>query len=157
MISIRKAETGDIPRINSLLKQILCIHAELRPDIYRFDREKYTPEEIGALLEDTKRPCIIADKNGECVGYALCQIKESPSESSFVPRKTLYLDDLCVDENERGNGIGKILTDAVVQLAKELNADAVELNVWESNSGALHFYEKYGFSTQRRHMELPLR
>lgn len=156
MITVRNAEVADIPRLNALLKQILVLHAEQRPDIFRFDREKYTPDEIAELLKDPTRPCIVADEDGICVGYALCQLKNF-GEGSLVPRKTLYLDDLCIDEGARGRGIGKLLSDAVIDLAKKLDLDAVELNVWESNKGALRFYENYGFATQRRHMELPLK
>ena len=72
MLTVRKAVTSDIPRINALLKQILLLHAEQRPDIFKSDREKYTFQEIDALLKDPDRPCLVADENGICVGYALC-------------------------------------------------------------------------------------
>ena len=157
MLTVRKAVTSDIPRINALLKQILLLHAKQRPDIFKSDREKYTFQEIDALLKDPDRPCLVADENGICVGYALCQLKHPVEGTSLVPRFTVYLDDLCVDENKRSKSIGKLLTDAVIKLAKDIGADAVELNVWESNEGAKRFYERYGFTTQRRHMELSLK
>ncbi len=156
MITVRMAQPSDIPQINVLLKQILVLHAEQRPDIFKFDREKYTVAELEELLKDPQRPCIVADDDGLCVGYALCKINPPVDGTSLVPRLTVYLDDLCIDKNRRGESIGKLLMDAVTEFSQKLGADAIELNVWESNEGARRFYERYGFTTQRRHMELPL-
>jgi len=55
--------------------------------------------------------------------------------------KTLYIDDLCVDQNYRGHGIGKKLYEYVVDYAGENGFYNVTLNVWADNTAALKFYE----------------
>lgn len=153
---IRPAEPRDIPRINEMLGQILKLHADLRPDIFRHEREKYTPDELEALLKQPERPAFVAETDGVCLGYALCEIRDTPASPHLVARRVLYLDDLCVDEAFRGKGIGRALTDCVLAYAESINADALELNLWEANTDAAAFYEHLGFKTQCRHMEMTL-
>ena len=152
---IRPVEKRDIPRIYELLGQILRLHAELRPDIFRADREKYDAVELEALLTRPDRPSFVAEEDSVCVGYALCEIRQ-PAAPQMLPRKALYLDDLCVDSAFRGRGIGRALVAFIREYAAEIGADALELNVWEANADAKAFYEKLGFKTQCRHMELKL-
>ena len=67
--------------------------------------------------------------------------------------KTLYIDDLCVDENERGGGIGRALYEHVIAFAKEAGCYNVTLNVWAFNENAMRFYERLGLTPQSIHME----
>ena len=152
---IRHAENRDIPRIYDMLGQILRLHAELRPDIFRSDREKFTPEELEELFKRDDRPSFVAEEDGVCVGYALCEIKERQSPQ-FVKRRVLYLDDLCVDKSARGRGVGRALVEFLLGYAADTGADSLELNLWECNADAAAFYEKMGFKTQSRHMEIAI-
>ena len=67
--------------------------------------------------------------------------------------KTLYIDDLCVDENSRGQNIGKNLYNHVIAFAKENECYNVTLNVWSCNESAIKFYEKCGLRPQKIGME----
>ena len=67
--------------------------------------------------------------------------------------KTLYIDDLCVDELARGQHIGKILYDYVIEFARKNGFYNVTLNVWADNKNALLFYEKLELKTQKICME----
>ena len=67
--------------------------------------------------------------------------------------KTLYIDDLCVDENCRGKHIGKALYEAAVNLAKEKECYNLTLNVWSCNSSAMEFYKSMGLVPQKVGME----
>ena len=67
--------------------------------------------------------------------------------------KTLYIDDICVDENARGRHVGKALYDYVINYAKEYGCYNVTLNVWSCNPSALKFYEKMGLVPQKIGME----
>ena len=70
--------------------------------------------------------------------------------------KTLYIDDLCVDEMRRGEHIGKMLYDFAVAFAKESGCYNLTLNVWSCNESAMRFYEKCGLKPQKVGMELIL-
>ena len=71
----------------------------------------------------------------------------------MVNVRTLYIDDLCVDSNARGQHIGTTLFDYVMEFAKESGCYTVTLNVWEGNDSARHFYEKMGMFVRETQME----
>ena len=70
--------------------------------------------------------------------------------------QTLYIDDLCVDEKARGQGVGRALYDFVRGFAKESGCYNLTLNVWACNENALRFYEACGLKPQKIGMEFPL-
>ncbi len=154
-IRIRKAEERDAPKIADMLVGIGELHHKGRPDIYRDNLQKYDEKDIIEILKDAESPIYVAaDEDDNVVGYAFCQIKTVTSSSTFVDRKFVYIDDFCVDEKCRKQHIGKKLLNVVTEEAKKSGACAVELNVWEFNENAVSFYEKCGFKTQRREMEI---
>ena len=153
-MKIRKAEEQDIPRLLALLGQVLQIHAEIRPDIFISGTTKYTVGQLAELLKQEDKPIYVAvDEDDVCRGYAFCQLKEQPFSTNMVPFKSLFVDDLCVDRQARGQHIGESLFEYVKQQAKELGCYEVTLNVWAGNTPAEHFYEKMGMKTKERQME----
>ena len=153
-MTIRKAEERDIPRIIELLGQVLQIHAAIRPDIFIPGTTKYTVDELKELLKNKENPIYVAvNKADVCVGYAFCQLREQPFSNNMVPFKSLFIDDLCVDQQERGQHIGESLFNYVKNEAKRLGCYEVTLNVWAGNTSAEKFYEKMGMKTKERRME----
>ena len=153
-MSIRRAEEKDIPRIIELLKQVLQIHADIRPDIFISGTTKYTTDELVKMINDDKKPIYVAvNGSGICVGYAFCQLQEQSVSNNTVPFKSLYIDDLCVDKEQRGKHIGEALFDYVKKEAKRMDCYEVTLNVWTGNTPAEKFYEKMGLKTKKRMME----
>lgn len=151
---IRKAEEKDIPRIMELLGQVLAIHAKIRPDIFIPGTTKYTATELAELLKQEDKPIYLAVNDEDvCRGYAFCQLKEQDFSTNMVQFKSLFIDDLCVDKEARGQHIGESLFEYVKQEAKKLGCYEVTLNVWAGNTSAEHFYEKMGMKTQERRME----
>ena len=74
-------------------------------------------------------------------------------EHVLTPIKSLYIDDLCVDENCRGKHIGTKLFAFVKDYAKDIGCYNVTLNVWSCNEGAMKFYESLGMKPQKVGME----
>ncbi len=155
---IRKAEEKDILKIMELLGQVLQIHADIRPDIFIPGTTKYTEEELKELLKEEKKPIYVAvNEEDVCIGYAFCQIQEQPFSNNMVPFKSLFIDDLCVDRQIRGQHIGENLFEYVKSEARKLNCYEVTLNVWTGNTSAEKFYEKMGMRTKERQMEYILK
>lgn len=151
---IRKAEEKDIPRIMELLGQVLEIHAEIRPDIFIPGTTKYTVTELAELLKQEDKPIYLAVNDEDvCRGYVFCQLKEQDFSTNMVQFKSLFIDDLCVDKDARGQHIGEYLFEYVKQEAKKMGCYEVSLNVWAGNTSAEHFYEKMGMKTKERKME----
>ncbi len=155
---IRKAEEKDILKIMELLGQVLQIHADIRPDVFIPGTTKYSEEELKAILKDEEKPIYVAvNEEDVCIGYAFCQIQEQPFSNNMVPFKSLFIDDLCVDQQIRGQHIGENLFEYVKSEARKLNCYEVTLNVWTGNTSAEKFYEKMGMRTKERQMEYILK
>lgn len=150
---IRMAQEKDIPKIEDLLSQVCLVHHNGRPDIFKIGR-KYSTEELKALLADPNRPILIcADENDDVMGYCFCMFQQHTDNSVLTDIKTLYIDDLCVDETLRGKHIGKTLYEAAVAFAKENGCYNLTLNVWSCNPSAMKFYEAQGMLPQKTYME----
>lgn len=153
---IRMAKQKDIPKIIELLSQVCLVHHNGRPDIFKIGT-KYSAEELEHLLKDEKRPILVSvNPNDEVMGYCFCIFQQHTDNSVLTDIKTLYIDDLCVDENLRGKHIGKELYEAAIKLAKENNCYNLTLNVWSCNPSAMRFYEAQGLVPQKVGMELIL-
>ena len=158
MIQIRRASEKDIPRLHVLLEQVLQIHAGVRPDIFIPGTTKYTDDELREMVRDDENPIYVAaDERDVCVGYAFCQLREQPFSNNMVPFRSLFIDDLCVDEKTRGQHVGESLFAFVKEEAKRMGCYEVQLNVWEGNTAAEKFYEKMGMKTKERRMEYILK
>lgn len=151
-MNIRFAAENDIPRINSLLYQVAAVHAQGRPDLFRTGAKKYNDDELRSIIEDDNRPIFVAEQNGKVVGYAFCII-EQQGNRVLTDIKTLYIDDLCVDEKCRGQHIGEQLYNFVKDYAKQIGCYNLTLNVWSCNPSAMRFYEKMGLTAQKIGME----
>jgi len=153
---IRQAIEKDIPRIGELLSQVDLVHHNGRPDIFKIGR-KYSDQELKVLLTDKDRPILVCvDENDQVMGYCFCIYQRHIGNSVLTDIKTLYIDDLCVDEKLRGKHIGKALYEAAVKLARDNGCYNLTLNVWSCNPSALRFYESQGLVPQKIGMELIL-
>ena len=153
-MDIRRAEQTDMEGINRLLRQVLMVHHNGRPDLFRADVKKYTDEELKTLLADDTRPVFVAvEDGGEIAGYAFCVMQQHINDNILTDIKTLYIDDLCVDETKRGCHVGRTLYEHVLAYAKEQGCYNVTLNVWSCNPNAMKFYEKCGLVPQKVGME----
>lgn len=150
---IRRAIKEDMDAINSLLRQVLEVHANGRPDIFISGRKKYTDDKLLNILNDDNTPIYVAVNDNAVVGYAFCIYQITKNDNILQGRKVLYIDDLCVDESCRGQHIGGQLFEYVSKVAQENNCDAITLNVWAFNESALKFYEKCGFEPLKFVME----
>lgn len=153
---IRRAEPKDIPKIGDLLSQVCLVHHKGRPDIFGVGR-KYSDRELEQLLSDESRPILVAvDESDAVLGYCFCIFEEHKGASVLTDIRTLYIDDLCVDENMRGRHLGTELYEAAVRLARDSGCYNLTLNVWSCNPSAMRFYEAMGLLPQKVCMELVL-
>ena len=151
---IRRAKKADLNGLNKLLLQVLMVHHNGRPDLFKPNAKKYTDEEIFRIIADDETPSFVAvDEEEEVLGYAFCIFKQFLNNEIMTDIKTLYIDDLCVDEKCRGMHIGTQLYDHVLAFAKENGCYNVTLNVWSCNESAMKFYEKCGLVPQKVGME----
>ena len=152
-MTIRMADPRDIPGMITLLLQVGEVHHRIRPDLFRGGAQKYDEAALLALLSDPTRPIFIAGEGDVVEGYCFCILQETKNDPVLCDRKVLYIDDLCVDETHRGQGIAGALYRHTCAYAREIGCHAVTLNVWCGNDGATAFYEKMGMKPQKIGME----
>ena len=155
-MNIRFAEAKDVPGILALLKQVGQVHHEGRPDIFRAGAQKYGASQVLAMLDSSKNPIFVAVEGEKVVGYGFCQVKIYDHDPVIADHTEIYIDDLCVDESCRGQGIGKKIYREILRYAKMRRADSVTLNVWCCNENAMKFYESLGLKPQKIGMEIKL-
>ena len=150
---IRLAEPRDLEAVNALLRQVLKVHHDARPDLFREEGKKYTDEELLGIFADPETPVFVYESDGVVLGYVFCALRH-PSSGSLKAITTLYVDDLCVDGKARGRHIGKALFNHVKEYARQQGCHNITLHVWECNPGARAFYESQGLVPQYTSMEL---
>lgn len=155
-MNIRRAVESDIPDLLRLLVQVCNVHQNIRPDIFQLDGVKYTEPVLRQLLQDDAAPIYAAMEGETLLGYCFCKWKSYHGSTVCTNRKELYIDDLCVDEAHRGQGVASALYRFVRELARQEGCSFVTLNVWSGNEGAMKFYEKMGLRPRSIMMEMPL-
>ena len=153
---IRKAAKEDIQRIIELLHQVNMVHHVIRPDLFKPHTTKYDEQELETMLDDDSKPIFVFDDE-MVLGYAFCQVFEVTNNQLLEDIKTLYIDDICVDENARGKHVGKALYEHVLEYARSIGCNNITLNVWEGNEPAQRFYRNMGMQVQKTTMEIILK
>ena len=152
-MEIRLAQSRDIPGMIRLLQQVGEVHHKIRPDLFRCGAQKYNESDLEELLKDPSRPIFAAVEEDALLGYCFCIIEETAGNPVLMDDKTLYIDDLCVDETIRGKHVGKALYEYTRAYAKEIGCRSVTLNVWCGNDSAMAFYERRGLKPRKIYME----
>ena len=152
-MEIRFARSRDIPAMIDLLQQVGEVHHKIRPDLFRAGAQKYDEAALLEVLADADRPIFIAELDGKVLGYCFCMIEEVKDNPVLQDVKTLYIDDLCVDESCRGQGVASRLYAYVCDYARSIGCSSVTLNVWCGNDNAMRFYESRGMKPRKIYME----
>ena len=152
-MEIRFAKPEDVPGILQLLRQVGQLHHRGRPDIFREKAQKYGPSQVLALMDSTQTPLFVAVEGEQVLGYGICQVKTHHQDPVIRDHTELYVDDLCVDEGVRGQGIGRALYQQICGYAKNRGCRCVTLNVWSCNESAMKFYESMGMRPRKVCME----
>lgn len=151
---IRRAEEKDMEGINRLLLEVLLVHHAGRPDLFKSAGKKYTDEQLLAIIRDDDNPVFVSvDENGYVEGHCFCQTKRHAESPATYEYKSLFIDDLCVEETLRGQKVGTRLYEYAKQYAKENGYYNITLHAWECNPNAVAFYKALGMGTQQYTME----
>jgi len=133
--TIRRAETRDVPEILRLIRE-LAIYEKLE------DQAVGTVPMLTAALFGPRPSCeaLIAERGGRAVGFALY----FTTFSTFLCKPGLYLEDLFVEQDSRGIGLGKALLSRLAAIAQERGCGRFEWRVLDWNEPSIKFYESLG-------------
>ena len=151
---IRKAVDKDVFALFDLLYTVQELHANGRPDIFKKSVTKYTHDQIRKIINGKDTPVyVLVNEEDLVVGYAFCSISVQEETENLKKRRTFYIDDLCVNQNLRGQGYGRKLYEYTLSKAKEFKCDSLTLNVWHLNTDAEKFYTKLGMKPLKTMMD----
>jgi len=146
-ISLRKATKNDLKEVLNLIKE-LAIY-ENAPDEVTITLKEL---EDDGFLNNPLYWIIIAENDNEIVGISFYYIRYSTWKG-----KCLYLEDLVVKEEFRGQHIGKMLFNETIKVAKEMNAKLMTWQVLDWNEPALNFYKKFNAEMENKWLNGKLR
>ena len=153
-ITVRQALVKDIPGIIYLVHQVNDVHADGRPDLFLHGHTKYDEASLRKMIINKTSPIFVGiDSEGQLAGYCFCIFENHSDSNNMAPIKTLYIDDLCVDQAYRGKHVGSTIFNFVKNYAKDCGFYNITLNVWSCNPGAVKFYESLGLIPQKICME----
>lgn len=145
MIALEKATPADREAVNALAMEVHSLHVAWRPDIYEMPRELYPADRFQEGLEAGS--LYVVRRENAVVGYAAVKIRDY-DWAGMVPRRVLFVDELCVSKVHRRQGIGRAVMAALRELAKAEKCTDMQLGVYPQNREAMAFYEACGFSLQ---------
>lgn len=146
MINVRLATKHDAELIADMSRQTFYdtfASQNTKEDIDKFMNEQFTRkaliEEVGAK----NNIFLLAYDEGKPVGYA--RIRENNNPPSLGSSNAMEIARIYAATNAIGKGIGKMLMQKCIEIAKARNRELVWLGVWEKNQRAIDFYTKWGF------------
>ena len=125
-----------------------------RPDVFKNRAYEEIRSNLEEMIQDESNIILLAEDKQIVVGVMICEIKKKINRTDLKDSKVLWIDEICVKQEYRRNGIGRSLIEKAKEIAKENNCLRLELNCWELNEEAIKFYERQGLTTQRRVMEI---
>lgn len=150
MIQVRPADLDELWRITPMKEQIHAQHVAGRPDLFA------PLEDLSAfeayVREDGLR-LFLAERDGEPLGYALTRVVDRAANPYMRRRFFLRVEEICVDERFRRQGVGCALMQAVREEAKSMGCPRVVLDVWSFNEEAMRFYQSMGFHAYQTFLE----
>lgn len=139
-IIIRRAVKEDCPRLLQLVQELADYEKapnEVTVTLEHFIESGFGPNPVWwAFVAETPSP--LGDGRGEVQAFALYYIRYSTWKG-----QAMYLEDILVTEKMRGNGLGRLLFDALIEEARQKNFNRIIWQVLEWNEPAINFYKKY--------------
>lgn len=153
-MSVRRATTEDTKDILRLLIQVNNVHAELRPDLFIMNKTKYDENSLKNIIEDPEKPIFVyVNEQGDFCGYGFCLVQHLEG-NNLISHKSIYIDDICVDEKHRKTNVATEIYGYICDWAKTNGFYNITLNVWAGNEPAIAFYsKKCGMTVQKTVME----
>jgi ribosomal protein S18 acetylase RimI-like enzyme len=145
-VAVRAARPEDWLAVQSLLRELDELHAELVPAY--FQPATRTEREWGRLLGDSTALALVALDDGEGgapVGFLSLRLYDTPADPTMVPRRRGHIEMLIVNARQRRRGIGRRLLAAAAEWARARNATEMVLTTWAGNSEADAFYKRLGY------------
>lgn len=154
---IRLATTDDAQQIGELWLEMINYHRQFDEIMFQAsdDGATYYQHSVESRLSDPQTRVLVAEMNGEVVGYVLGMVVNITPEM-FVPIRSGFLADICVTADYRRQGIGRELVERLVLWFQSLHITYFEWHVSEKNQDAVKFWKSIGGETTMLRMRTKL-
>ena len=115
----------------------------------KFMKEQFTRESLIKEVSEPGNIFLLAMNEEKPVGYV--RMREGEKYPEFGDRDSLEIARIYVVNKFIGTGVGKLMMQKCISLAKEIKKDIIWLGVWEKNKRAISFYTKWGFEKFAEH------
>ena len=132
-ITIRKAISKDVSAMMKLVHELA--EFEKAPEEVLNTETQMLNEGFG---EHPEFEALLAEVDGKVCGMSAYYYSYSTWKG-----RSIYIDDIIVSENYRGNGVGRALIEATIQVAKKEGVGKLHWQVLDWNELAIKFYAKY--------------
>jgi ribosomal protein S18 acetylase RimI-like enzyme len=150
-VLIRKAAIDDIEELRGLYLALEVDGVKFQPE--HFVIGERTEAFFQSIFDSDNQDILVADIDGKAIGFVHVMILEQKKVSCLKPQSVVYLQDLCVREDMRNNGIGTILIRAAKDYGKEHKVDFIRTQVFPGNVDGMRFYERNGFCEMMKTIE----
>ena len=140
-MEFRFAGEADFGAVNRLARQVHELHVQWRPDLFRSVQYPIMSEEFSALLREQR--LLLAQRDGMVVAYAVFTMQQF-DVPKLMPQKTLKLEEICVEEAYRRQGVAKALLQELMRLGKAAGCTDLRLTCDPHNAAGIAFYESLG-------------
>ncbi len=149
---VRSMLPEEIPQVARLHLQIHALHVNGRPDLFVPSKDDASGL-INWHFQQPNKLILVAVKGDSVVGYAINEFVKRDANPYTKARRTLHVEEICVDENCKRCGAGRALMEAIYEEARKRCYPRVELDVWDFNDSARQFYHAIGMSEFRHFLE----
>lgn len=155
-VTVRMAKRNELERVNELRKMVNDVHVNGRPDVFRPGFNEELRNHVYDKYDASDSDVIVAVADDVICGFAVVEYIDRPQSPYNNPRRFYHVEEFGVDEKVRRKGVATAIVSFMKEDARKRGFSKIELDMWEFNDGALSFYEKAGFRTYRRYMDLDL-
>ena len=121
-----------------------------KEDMENYLREHFSYEQLESEIRNQDSKFFVVRNNEEVIAYMKINFDKAQTEEGH--NNTLEVQRIYILKEYKGKGIGKLLMQRAIQIAKENNLNYIWLGVWEHNLSAIKFYEKQGFKKFSTHI-----
>ena len=144
----RRALESDLPAICVLGQVVNLLHHEARPEIFApLSAPERDEEHWRSTAFSSGSIAFVAEYSGQTIAFVTASVIDE-NHSLLQPIRYVRVGSVCVDEGQRGRGVGRELMQLVERWAAREGASDIRLNVWAFNESARHLYKELGYEVR---------
>ncbi|GIV44712.1 MAG: N-acetyltransferase [Bacteroidia bacterium] len=152
-IEIRKVTTNDLEELQKIGRMTFYetfASGNTEENMNKYLDEAFSFTKLTTELSDNNAEFYFATLDNKVIGYLKLNFGQSQTE--LQDNKAVEIERIYVLKEYHGKGVGQLLYDKAIKIARQKNAEYVWLGVWEENPRAINFYKKNGFVEFDKHI-----